>query len=1365
MPLPSFKPFAAVACLVAALLLPAHSEYEHKVRAAGDLEKLASEIQSSQDRGGHTVNFDYYGSVGTFKVDAPSDKVESLTFKRNSPDSEAVIRVDNTFLDIKRMPVLVTLKGLAFQLMPKSVLIAGADGSKLNGSLLIDSCFIFADDLDNTFLSWWADNASSIEIRNSFIVIKGSKAATTRIALTAGNIRFTNDLINFSGAISGTGITKKFDFLSNTVNKTQIELGGKLDAGLLPTFEFNQNLFTHHGANDAFGGQNFFVLSYGSFNEARSYVQNNKVYKTWSGFDFPASARFKAGPNDLIDTLVGKRSTELWNWYTENLDSNKTGLLSGELKLEKYNVMPQDSVYSWNLAKGNLKVSFQPEAYPRMIKLDTPATKVVLPADSALRRIFPSAGYAHFGPFRVGRITLGAEAIHGSPVLLANDAALPAQYQAQPGTSQVNSNPSFFENAQPTARNFILANAGNTPAGVSVIPQVDGQLGTMDKLVFSKVDSAGYTVVRAPAAQNLPPNLRSLETSFRVTTTAVINSRVDLGSKENVSPYSSDKVFWFFRNPDTLIQATKALKGRDSLKYTASKFYSSAKGDLEAYLVEKLSVPAGGITIPVADGSIRVQSVGGFQLTIDSAQVLDSSAYGLLSVHGYSFAWPFKTAKDSISVSFKANPDQDLFVKVGTASPVPSGFLRDSTGNNIKGVIKEEDKGKTFFLGIEYNILKGNAYNGSYGNNVTLSGFESTTSGKLAYDSLSSGLRAGLVGVVKDFRYLGGREMKAISVSTITPKVAYGMQFPVKASQNSAMIEAYIHDGQAWLPVPLTGSISGGKFVLSNLPPSARAVAVVERLMSAETYVGGKPVVTGTTLTLTPQYIFTDSLHHITHYCLELMSVDPSGTVDTDTCKDSDKKPIGQETSVPLVPNWAYQYRIQYYMTDEKIDGRKFEILVGSTFNLKSAAQPPDIASKASKRWHLVGFPMEGLFSNILRKQPETVPDSIKDTTFVLRFHKDKPTDKVKVAFDTLAGWDTLTVKRGQGYLMASAHPFKTVVEDSDKALALQPDTLKLDTGWNFIANPFPINMLVTKIRCLPNRPLKFWRLDTAVTGSAKRKYLWTRETTLRPFFGYAFHAESGDRLVFDPLANPATDLAKTAAGTSGTELEARIDAPWGSSAMTLSTMPRQSSIPFLPLPFAGPQLLVGGGGGYMIKAIANEANIDEPVVILSPQAGIATFSLTRPFRTGMAMRLIDLESGTVYDEAGARALPVTEGRQSYRLLAGDPAFVEAGTRAFLASAPAEIGISQNYPNPFRGRTQVELRWPSWQGGSRTAILDVIDMQGRTATHIDLGEIRVGKQVLTLDGAAWTTGVYLYRLTVAAGNRRIHLQKRMLVSP
>lgn len=1361
---------AAVAFLVAMQFHSVFAQYQHYVTGVNNLSKVATEIQSSPDQGSHSIQFDYYGDVGTFKVDSPTSKVESLIFERRDSDSEAVITVAGTLLEIKNMKAKVTLKGLAFQLQPNAVLLSGADGAKVNGSLLIDSCFIFSDTLDNTFLSWLGDNLSSVEIKNSYIVVGGSRTAAAKISLSGGTLKLNNNLINFSGSISSPGgIFKEAQFISNTVNRTQFQLTGMFDAGKLPSMEFTKNLIAHKGSKDAFGGAVFYVVNYSNFDPTRVFIQYNKMFNTWNGFDYPLGAKFKESATNIpIDTIPGKAASEKWNWYTETLDNNETGLLSGTLKIEKYNVLPPDSSFAWTLPRGNLKVDFRPGLYPRQIKLDTGTGPLKPPSDADFhRRVFPGTGTVHFGPFKVDKITLGVSADFGYPLLLALDSLDSAR--AQPaGLSSYKSNPSVFQNGFGASRRFILVNFGNTPKGENIRVGDGTSVKATDKLIIAKVDSSGQSLVIpiSPGGGTLATNLRSLGVGFRVQTSAVANSLFHIGAIEDVTPYSPDKVFWQFQNgSDILVPAVKAKAGQDSGKYTASANYSS-KMDLFAYLVERLAIPAGGTILTLSEGSIRVASIGGFQLSVDSGYAVDPETYGS-PTKGYSFTWPLKVSSDSIELTLKADSGQVMFVRLANGTTERVANARRN-GNTLSYKVLDVDKGKIFFAAMEYNILKGRIYGADY-DNTTVTGFRSSKSGKLGFDTLSAENQKSLGSAVKDYRFLGGRQLKPVSIATLNPDTAYRLEFsPTKGFLNKAMVEAYIHNGTSWSAAAVPGDYVLGKYLISQVPADAEAIAVVERLEAAEKYVKADTTLTdmpqldGKSLTVNTSYII-DSINHITHFCIELQFVTEAGSVELEPCRNSDKRTIGQTITKTLQSNAAYQIRILYFIGEEEIKGRKFNWLNGTGVSVLNAANVESVRDRLKVRWHLLGFPVSGRFSKFIERAKEKQHDSVLDEVKLLKFRKFAQGETSKSVFEVVKGWDTLKVDYGDAYLVASSQSFTTKVTAEDTSLPLKPHVVKLDSGWILVANPFPFRQVRSKIVSNGTNDRFFYELKMDTTELGEPIYSWSEDSSLTPFVGYAYYAKQNETLTFNPMAGAAAKAGFSYGKAD--DLDARLEAPWGVSAMTMTSAPGRTTVPFLPAPGPGLQLRVGGGSGYMVKAIPNADQIDEPMEIRSPSDGRAVFTLNRPFRTGMAMRLVDLESGAVLDEAGARDMPIAEGAHAFRLIAGDESFVQARVRAFLSAAPAEISMSQNYPNPFRGRTSVELRWPAWQGGARKAVLEVIDTHGRSLRRMDLGEVHVGRQVVNLDASDLRTGVYFYRLTVAADGRKIRMQKRMLVTP
>jgi hypothetical protein len=321
-----------------------------------------------------------------------------------------------------------------------------------------------------------------------------------------------------------------------------------------------------------------------------------------------------------------------------------------------------------------------------------------------------------------------------------------------------------------------------------------------------------------------------------------------------------------------------------------------------------------------------------------------------------------------------------------------------------------------------------------------------------------------------------------------------------------------------------------------------------------------------------------------------------------------------------------------------------------------------------------------------------------------------------------------------------------------------------VEMGWNFIANPFPTAFPLSRFS-FPGPSDRF----RALHRIAKDNYEWKRlSSVLEKFTGYAYYSDSKGTLEFDPLAPEASSAAaaKASAGDRpARRIAARLQTHWGSSEAVLTSEARAIDIPFLPVPGSSPQLRMGGGKGLMVKAIRDGAAIDEIMEIRSPHAGRGAFRLETSGFGFEAVRLIHLASGRVFEGAAMADMPLAKGSQTFRLLAGDQAFVRAGTESVLAGAPQDIGLSQNFPNPFRGKTRVALDWPAWDGGVRRAVLEVVDMQGRAKSRMDLGDIRMGRQIVTVDASGWRPGIYMYRLTVETEGKKARLQKRMLVSP
>jgi hypothetical protein len=1358
------KRIAAAVCLAAIQAIPVSASVPYTVTPQNSLDQISVDLKNkaSQPQGYRIIQFSSYENVGQLKLDSIGTTVDSIVLMRSSPDSDGVITVSNgALLDLKRIAVPVILRGLAFQLGPKGMLIAGAETGKENRNLVLDGCFIYADTLETAFLSWLADNASSIEIKNSFFVAKGAKASVTRINVTAGNVTLTNNLFNFPGAISAVNIASNLEIRSNTFNRTQLDLSGKVLPGVLIRCVINRNLFAHHGSADAFGSQFFWTALISGFDDLSSQVSANRMYGSWKGFDYPSDSRWLSSNTNVRngDTLIdGKFPAELWNWYTEDKDST-TGLLSGPLGRKRYNVLPGEKSKTLLLRQDSLTAHFRPAVFPRTITLLPDNRGYSL--NPAIRMRYAGMGALYFGPFRIDSLTMAKPPVHGKPVLLVPS---DSGFVIQNSTTSILDANSRFVNASPAARYFILGDSANTPSGTGVaVGTGPGLLNSKERAVFARVDSAGATRIDVTGNMGIPPRYRYLNEGYTIHTTAKINSTIDFGGAADFTPFwDRDTTIYWMVKPDTFVKAAKGATGPDSGIYMARASINTELGDWSAYLVEKLAVPRDGtaFTLPGGEGEVHAGAAKGYQLDIDSAGTYDATAYGF-GTRGYAFNWAGREDADTLFLILKAKPDQDAFMKTGTAiDPVGYEALPDS---RYQIAVGKADSGKVFFVATKFNILANESVNRSVSDGVALSNYQSDKSGKLSFADIVpaylDSLNASSDTTFRNTSFLGGKELRA---AYLNPIAAFGMKFGIGSIRDTSKVETWSFDGIAWTRV--TGvPVPGPSIFADGLPPATQRVIVVERLQAPENYVtSGKPVSIGkNAISVKPVYpVSGDTLRPVTGYCLQLQSVNTAGTVETTDCV---QKSIGEETQVHLDSNSAYLYRIQYFMGQDKFV-RPFELLQNVTWDPRVTLEA-GFASLRRYRWHLLGFPFNDSLKNIVPKvEGDKLESDAKDETALLRI----TTTPESTYFEPMNNLESIKVRAGESYLLASAWN-REIRTKTAEVLPPAPVTLALKKGWNFIANPFPISFQASRVQS-KDTVLAFFELtyDSAVTAPAS-KYDWAESAVLKAYHGYAVHADTAEELVFDPFYVPPTaanPAAKSAAGSAASWLQARLESPWGGSKAILSGGAGQRNVRYLPTPGSGIALRIGGRDGYRVKAVRNLARVDEDIEITAPAAGSAAFRLSGSGgEPGVMMRLIDLTSGRVYDENAAASVALAKGSQPFRLLAGDAGFVEERTRTFLAGAPAEIGLSQNFPNPFRGKTAVALDWPVWNGGERRAVLEVLDMGGRDVARVRLDGIRMGRQVVTLDAAGWAPGIYLYRLTVVTSGKRVSLQKRMLVSP
>lgn len=1367
MPVPN-RIRSLLAALMVALPPAAHAA-EKVISGDYTLKNLSADLFSAAGPT-LTVRIDNYANPGQLKIDQPPANVTTLQLQRFSTDSDGVIDVDSTFIDVKNFSGTLVLKGLAFRLKPKAVLIAGFDLNKPNRNLILDSCFIYAETLDASFLNWQGDAQSQIELKNSWFVAKTSSTNIASMQLGGNDVTFSYCLFNFPGMVTASPIYKSFQAFSNTFNRVQFNLGGTTLGGTDPYFAFTSNLAAFHGPVNALGGTDFYFLRASGFSPLRSTISYNRIYKTWKGFSSSGVDESKDVPSDT--TYDGKKADELWDWYTDAKDPT-TGMLAGNAQLRHYNTLPPTGRVDTALG-GGLSVYFKPADFPRNFRLVQGPAPVL--TDSAFRFREPFASRLAFGPFRVDSIRLNSPAENGKPVLLAQiDSAV---FVRQPGTAYVGQSPSVFVNTAPSARGFVLVDSGNTPRGTNVDPELPGA-NAFEHLRFARVTVAGQTDPLVDDNTKMPPNLRYLGRLFGFNTTAVVDTSVTFASAfdANTLPWArsgagstafyDSSVFWYWRAKDTLIPAIKGSPW-DPNQVSGKVSYPGAPENFQVFLVEKLSLPAGAPYLKKFPGmQVESYSRTGYQLYADSLPV-DSGAYGSATM-GYKFAWSGRSATDSLFLILpKPAADAKVFVKVPT-KPEPDTLKAVFDGTNFRIPIGMADSGKTFFAGVKFNVRAGVPFFGTV-DSVAIDSLVSSTSGILRFgrlsetDAQSLGSNAGTV--FRNTRYLAGRANRSAGLN-LTAR--YNLAFAIGKHLADSSVEVWVLEGGTWKSLGILGHAVGDSIhALINAAdhPAIDAIVAMQRFEDPATYVTPNPIANADTLIFS--LAIKDTMNPLLGYCLEVRTIDSLGEVRDSGCE---QRAPGDTVRIPIDHKLGYIYRVVYFTGTEAVPVElkgDYQYPAGFGWDAKKALAGDSAAAGIPQgQWRLFTVPVEASLAKILQAAAPIVgADTVvrKDTTLVL----DLITESGTTRFDTLtspksarAGSLTaLTMTPGRAYLAAASHPFNLTLDSLPPSLRTpKPETLAVKAGWNLIGNPYPIRLGLGCIRTKNSH--RMWMLGLSRKSDAT--YFWdTVQTALDPFAGYAYYASAAETLYIDP-ANPGPSApAKAAAGMA--RLRIGLAADFGSSSMALVRGGGAYPIRFLPAPGAGPELRVGGGAGFWMKPVGDMARIDEPVEIRSGRNGRAAFTVGES-GDAPAFVLIETTTGRMYDAAAARALPLRAGSQSYRLIAGDPDFVAEQSLAFAVAAPGNVSLFQNYPNPVRGHTRIAFALPTTRDSDRDGYIEVLDTRGRRMARSPLSGMRVGRQSVDIDATAWTPGVYLYRLVIRDAGKTVRLQKRMLVLP
>ncbi len=637
-----------------------------------------------------------YAKPGTLSIPS-AIFADTLIFERTSSDF-AFIEVTGTLFSLKGLTnTTVILRGLAFQLPSNGKLIEGLVSGSPNHNLIIDSCILFADSLNTTFLSWLGGAGSKVEIRKSMLVI-GKSGPNVKLDLQAGIVTLQNNLINFEG-VAVISTSDRLILNNNSVNKTQFNLSG----GFTSLYTIISNFFLFPPASDHLlvgDTSKRYVSLASNFNAMGSFGNTNRRFQSWTGYANTVGQNLFADASNSppVTDSAGKTRTTLWDW---RIASNTVqGAWNGTTPLPAFNVFPGQTLLAARLsAKDSVEATLVPASIPRVVSLKYDSTNYSETVYANRTQWLKDTVISLTGLASLTSLTFRNTTSMGTPMLFSADSTRGSYTANTPGAE----GSLTFVNSLNTAKAFIPTFAGqNTLKGsnVSVTGISDNTL-----VQFSNISRTGRTTVADPGTFTPRKRFRPLlqgNSSFglRYKTTAEGSGNIFIGLAKTLATTA-------LHHNDSLIafDGSVPLPVRDTLsKYWVDlPFADSAR----FALFERLAIGSGKDTVTFGTRRIVTNTVSGHQLTINTSPLAPtiSQARNLGNVEGaVAFQWPGRALGDNLSLTLpKSSPLLAPYLYYSGSVRALTPESEDST--QVTVTLTLSDSAKTVFLARSYPIL------------------------------------------------------------------------------------------------------------------------------------------------------------------------------------------------------------------------------------------------------------------------------------------------------------------------------------------------------------------------------------------------------------------------------------------------------------------------------------------------------------------------------------------------------------------------------------------------------------------------------------------------------------------------------------
>ncbi len=1293
------------------------------IDASNNLTALANDI-SSHANTSYIVRFQSYVNIGTLVLNSFSG--DSLVFIRDDANSSEIIEFQGTLFSFKNNLGSVRFRNLAFKAKSDAAkLIEGYIIGSENKNLSIDSCQIFGDVLNTTFISWLGTSTSSVEIKRNIFSI--GLSTSTKVNISSDTVSLKNNYFNFAGEFIASATKHRLTLSNNTVNYTQFTLSGNFQSALF----CDNNIFGHAPATTSIvGSPSKWIMTQSNWGSSGS-ITGNARFAEWAGFDYPSGLGFSdASSNPIIPVFTDPIS----KWSFKNITETNRGYQNpGSANYPTYNLFPDSTNFTTKLGKDSLKLTVNASSIPRVISINYDTTTPYSAIVEANRTFWKKdTALIITGPVVINSILFPGSKTLGAPML----------FNFYSGTYHAdiagNESDSIFTNTISTAKIFVpVFTNQNTKKGINVT--VDLSVDTSFR--FANISRTGRTITQPLNYSDSNKRHRILQKNgnshgFSSTTNAEGSGLVTIGITKNGvdTAFIKDSLYFELNNGT-------ALKAIDS----ANKYYVSTNfaSSLQGILTEHLSLGNLRDTLKLSGQDLLYKTASpGYQISRDII-AFDTSSLKFNTNFGnpYAFHWVGRVnANDSLTLKLLTkDASQHAYVRNNNQLDSLPNLIKVNSTYSI--FLQTTDTNKIFLLATAYPIPRDSSFNVSLANGDKLNKIIATRPGNILVGLLDATIIPDSIKNDSTKVFRGGRKITLINMDSVNFDLSFDLNDPIINLDSVRLMTS--ENGTLWNELTNSkGYIAGNRIVFgrSGKLSKVKYILAYEKLKPEDrtpySPLPQKPTpLKGNTWSFVPTLGSDTANFNSLKYQMNLLRLEPDG---------STQKIIGnfdlitQATNLSLSNTNSYFYQINF-KTQAGVpsalgqwlpipDERKFSTVIQN-------AVPTYHALKKQ----LIGIPFNGNYAKQLK--PKVTPK-------LLPVFKEWKKDKwVKNTLN-----DTLILERGKGYLFAAEESFQINIQDNTMP-SLNPDTLKLDSGWNLISNPYHFSFSENAIAFDENSTSNFylWNTNTAH---------WDTTTTLKPFIGYFIHADSALKLSFNPinLFNPSLLNKKSAPNNpsnNGNSLSLILNRNLQASLFT-GTAKRQA--PFLSPLEEDFSLQIGG---YFQKRLSQLNTVDETLSIHSPIATLLPLQAEWQGAAGV-FALLDAENNKVYQASDLDQLPLVAGENNFQLIAGSPEYVQNRISTWQVTLPKTLAIESNAPNPFRGETLLKYSLPGGLGSLRTQIT-VRNLQGKVVFQQVFQPSMPGSHSLKLDGSTWQPGLYICTLAMKTSQQHYSAQRKMLV--